>query len=124
MDDAIIALPSTLVEPVYVGRDTDQGSQTSGEQLVDSQFGPQRFLNGTLGQLIHVHSHLLFFSSYMPARPESVTVGVGSSEVYAGIEVVDWTVATNSFKSALLEYPDSQVGSTDLFFTSSDQQKF
>lgn len=94
--EAFIVLPSILQKPVYHIR--------PGEPAPPDEYGPHRFDNGQLGELIHVYRNLICFASYMPPSDPS------GSPRYAGIEVLDWTgPADGDFRSILLEYPDPQV---------------
>lgn len=100
IQESLIKLPSRLSTPVYAVR--------PGEPAPPEEFGPHRFANGRLGELLQVHGSLLFFASFIPPSLGS------DSPKYAGVEVLDWTAGRrDDFKSVLLEYPDAQVRPID-----------
>ncbi|THH01731.1 hypothetical protein EW145_g6861 [Phellinidium pouzarii] len=102
-DECSILLPTILPTPMYLLQ--------AGEPVPPEKYGPQRFACGKLGNLIHVHGHLLFFASFIPPTPNAEGMDDGSilSARYVGIEAIDWTVSGH-VKSALLEFPDPQFG--------------
>ncbi|KAI5119233.1 hypothetical protein M0805_002158 [Coniferiporia weirii] len=103
-DEGSLALPDVLPTPVY--------SRRPNEPALPEEYGPHRFANGKLGSLLHMHNNLLFFASFIPPAPiaEEADAESGTLARYAGIEVMDWTSGSAAAKSALLEYPDPQLG--------------
>lgn len=91
--EAVVCLPSILPVPAY-----PENTNISN----DSEWSPQRFARGKLGEMLCVYGSLMFFASYVPPA----TDGEDEGPRYAGIEVLDWNEPT---KSVLFEYPDPQV---------------